>query len=188
MKKINQSIRAILFSIISMLFIQCSSDDDSSKEPIPIFSESEKALIHGGFEQSWRITEVINKYYNPNYHLEIELPCLYDDVYTFHASQDAVTVNLGESRCFQQNDDGVFTANIEIFEANLTYMNIVDTNSNTIFLQIIRGYSNEDGTAFSSTSRWYKLAELTENRMVFHRSGGQFIGEYNEALIFEKIN
>lgn len=188
MKKINQSTQAILLGFFSLLFIQCSTEDDNSKEAIPLFSESEKVLIHGDFEQSWRITEVINKYYDPNYHLEVELACLEDDVYTFHASQDNVTVSLGESHCFQQNDDGVFTADIEIFEVKLAYMTIVDTNNKTIFLQVIRGYVNNDGTAFGSTSRWYKLAELTENRMVFHRSGGQFVGEYNEALVFERIN
>ena len=188
MKKNNQFTKTIAFGILSLLFTQCSTDDDISKESIPLFSESEKVLIHGDFEQSWKITEVINKYYNPNYHLEVELSCLEDDVYTFYASLDEVTVSLGESRCFQQNDDGIFTADIEIFDAKLAYMNIVDTNNKTIFLQIIRGYVNEDGTAFSSSSRWYKLAELTENRMVFHRSGGQFVGEYNEALVFERID
>ena len=33
----------------------------------------------------------------------------------------------------------------------------------------------------------YYLAELTEDRMVFYSDQSEFIGEYTEALVFEKI-
>ena len=45
----------------------------------------------------------------------------------------------------------------------------------TIRLSFARGYVNEDQTAMGSTSTWYTLAELSENRMVFQK-GGEYVG------------
>lgn len=189
MKKYHKILKTIVIICLGVMFIQCSDNDDDiiQKTTIPLFSESDLSTIHNNSDKQWRITEVINKYYDPNYHLEIELSCLEDDIYTFFESQEKVEVDLGESRCFGQNDDGIFTADIEIFELKLQYMGIVDTDDKTIFLQFSRGFINEDSTATGISIRWYKLAELTEDRMVFHREGGEYVGEYNQALVFETI-
>jgi hypothetical protein len=34
---------------------------------------------------------------------------------------------------------------------------------------------------------YYALAELSEDRMVFYRGESLYLGEYNEALIFERV-
>ena len=102
---------------------------------IPLFPETELSLIHVDWEKSWRITEFINNYHNPNYHLEIELACLEDDIYTFHSSNNKFSVNLGEDRCFGTNDDGIFTADIEIFDGELIFMEA--SQGKTIYLRLI---------------------------------------------------
>jgi len=185
MKNHNPIAQLLFVLIIFLCLTNCSSDDDSNgKMKIPLFPETELSLIHGDSEKSWRITEFINNYHNPNYHLEIELACLEDDIYTFHSSNNKFSVNLGEDRCFGTNDDGIFTADIEIFDGELIFMEA--SQGKTIYLRFSRGFSNLDETAGGISIRHFVLAELSENRMVFHRSGGKFIGEYKEAIIFEK--
>lgn len=175
----------LVFSIL-FAFTNCSSDNlNSGKSEIPLFSESDLSIIHGDSEKSWRITDFINFYHNPTYHLEIELPCLVDDIYTFSSTNSAFSVDLGEERCFGQNDDGIFTSDTEIFDGELIFMDA--SQGETIYLRFSRGYSNENDTAGGISIRYFTLAELTDARMVFHRAGGEYIGEYNEALIFEKI-
>ena len=188
MKNKKSIFKFILFFAVAVFTItSCNKDDDEFDKPlIPLFSESDFSMIHNDSQKKWQITEVINKYYNPNYHLEIELSCLEDDVYTFKSDKE-VAIELGDSRCFGKNNDGVFTADTEIFKAKLLYMKKSDSNDKTIFLEFARGFENDDATAGGISLRWYKLAELTENRMVFHREGGKFVGEYKEALVFEKI-
>lgn len=189
MKNSKRFISRLFVYLVTITFtlISCSNNDDEFDKPlIPLFSESDFSMIHNDSEKKWQITEVINTYYNPNYHLEIELSCLEDDVYTFKSDKE-VDIDLGDSRCFGKNDDGIFTADIEIFKAKLLYMKKSDSDDKTIFLEFARGFENNDSTAGGISLRWYKLAELTENRMVFHRAGGKFIGEYKQALIFEKI-
>ena len=152
--------------LIGFLFISCNTDDDSdqfNREAIPLFDQSVTSIIHGDEVKSWHITEVINIYYDSNYDLEINLDCVKDDIY------------------FGQNDDGIFTADVEIFQSRLLYFN------DTVILEYVRGYVNNEGTASGFSQRWYRLAEISEDRMVFHREGGQFIGEYREALVFERI-
>mgnify|MGYP000312103248 CR=1 FL=1 len=168
--------------------IGCSNNDDDplGRTRIPLFAESDLSTIHDNASKQWQITGVINNYYNPNYSLEIELSCLEDDVYTFFDSNE-VTIDLGEAKCFGKNDDGIFTADIELFSAKLLYMNKSDLSGKTIFLEFSRGYVNNDNTAMGSSLRWYKLAELTEDRMVFYRERGEFVGEYTQALIFERM-
>ncbi|OIQ38283.1 MAG: hypothetical protein BM563_06585 [Bacteroidetes bacterium MedPE-SWsnd-G1] len=60
------------------------------------------------------------------------------------------------------------------------------SSGNTIYLHFARGYINEDRTAQASTFTYYSLAELSENRMVFQK-GGEFVGNYHKALVFERI-
>lgn len=171
--------------IIFLGYTSCSSDDNDIKNAsIPLFEESNLSIIHGDSEKSWRITEFINDFHDPNYHLEIELPCLADDLYTFHKSNNQFSVNLGEERCFGINNDGVFTADTEIFDGELLYMD--GFRGYTIYLRFSRGFSNEEGTAGGVSIRYFALAELSENRMVFFREGAAFVGEYKEALVFEK--
>ena len=180
MKKNN----SILFlSIIGFLFASCNTDDSDQfdKELIPLFDQSVTSMIHGDETKSWHITEVINVYYQSNYDLEIDLDCVKDDVYTFSSQSENVAIDLGDDRCFGQNDDGVFTADIEIFQSRLLYFN------DTVILEYVRGYVNNEGTASGSSQRWYRLAEISEDRMVFHREGGKYIGEYRQALVFEKL-
>ncbi|WOD43554.1 hypothetical protein [Hwangdonia lutea] len=175
----------ILFIILATVF-NCSSDDENiEQERIPLFTETDLSTIHGDSQKSWRITEVINDFYDPNYHLEIELSCLADDVYTFSNTNNAFTVNLGDDKCFGTNDDGVFTADVEIFDGELILMDA--SEGNTIYLRYSRGFINQSGTAQGISIRHYTLAELSENRMVFYREGADFVGEYKQALVFEVI-
>ena len=180
MKKYNPFLFA---SMIGLLLASCNNDDSDQfdKELIPLFDESVTAMIHGVENKSWRITEVINIYYESNYDLEIDLSCVGDDTYTFSSQSEDVVIELGDDRCFGQNDDGIFTADVEIFQSRLLYFN------DTVILEYVRGYINEEGTASGSSQRWYRLAEISEDRMLFHREGGKYIGEYRQALVFEKI-
>ncbi len=170
--------------LIGFLFISCNNDDDSdqfNKEAIPLFDQSVTSMIHGDGAKSWHITEVINVYYDSNYDLEINLGCVKDDIYTFSSQSEVVVIELGDDLCFGQNDDGIFTADVEIFQSRLLYFN------DTVILEYVRGYVNNEGTASGFSQRWYRLAEISEDRMVFHREGGEYIGEYKEALVFERI-
>lgn len=189
MKIINQKLKLLPLSVLFALLFSCNSEDDSymGKTRIPLFPESALETIHAGSQKSWKITDYINVYHNPNYSLEIETSCLVDDVYTFRSNDINVAIDLGENKCFQQNSDGLFTADIEIFSVKFYYNEVTD-GGKTVFLEFARGYQNNDSTASGASLRWYKLAELTEDRMVFHRAGGNFIGEYREALVFERFN
>jgi hypothetical protein len=157
------------------------------KTRIPLFPESSLEKIHGGSQKTWKITNYINVNHNPNYSLEIETSCLVDDIYAFKSDDINVEINLGDSKCFGQNSDGIFMADIELFSAKFYHSEGPDGNK-TIFLETSRGYINNEDTAMGSSLRWYRLAELTEDRMVFHRAGGDFVGEYREALVFERVN
>ncbi len=169
-----------------LLFIGCSNPEDLPDKPlIPLFAESEMSVIHGEAEKTWRITELINEFYDPNYDLEIDLSCVADDVYTFSSTRE-VSIDLGEDRCFGKNDNGIFKADTEIFDSELMYLGDEGDNG-TIYLRLSRGYTNRDNTAAGITIRIYALAELSEDRMVFHREGGQYIGEYREAIVFERF-
>ncbi len=187
MKNYTQLFKSLVFVGLGFLFLQCSdnNDDTLQKATIPLFSESDLPLIHNGSEKSWHITEVINKYYDPTYELEITLDCVTDDIYTFSVAEESVQINLGDVLCFDDIDDGIFTADNEIFESNLVLMDA--SQGATIYLHFARGYINEDQTATGVTFTYYALAELSENRMVFHREGGLYVGEYNQALVFETI-
>jgi hypothetical protein len=189
MKKHKKIIRLCICLAVAFTFSSCDTSDDDymGKTRIPLFDQSNLEIIHGGSQKSWKITEYINIYHNPKYSLEVETPCLTDDVYTFSKDKEEVEIVLGDSKCFGQNSDGIFTADIELFSSKISYFEIADSDGDkTIFFQSNRGYVNTDNTAMGSSSRWYKLAELTEDRMVFHREGGNFIGDYREALVFEK--
>jgi hypothetical protein len=185
MKNYNKILKSLTFVCLAIFFVQCSDNDDTiQKTTIPLFTASDLSLIHNDSEQSWQITEVINKYYDPNYELEITLDCLIDDRYIFSATEEFVQIELGELLCFEDINNGIFTSDHEVFESRLAFMDA--SQGATIYLSLARGYVNEDQTAMSSTSTWYALAELTENRMVFQK-GGQYVGEYDQALVFELI-
>jgi len=178
----------LLSLLVLLIFISCNSDDEfQGRTRIPLFPESSLEIIHGGEQKTWKITNYINKYHNPNYSLEVETSCLNYYTYTFKKDDEIVKIDLGENKCFGRNNDGIFLADKEIFSASVYYNEGSDGNK-TIFLEFARGYENNNSTAGGVSLRWYKLAELSEDRMVFHRAGGQFVGEYKEALIFEKIN
>jgi len=187
MKNYNVILKTLFLVIILTSLTNCSTKEDEivEKQRIPQFSEADLSIIHGDLEKSWKITEVINDFYDPNYDLEIDLPCLADDVYTFFNTQNEFTVDLGFDKCFGTNDDGIFKADVEIFDGELMIMNA--SEGHTIYLRYSRGYMNETGTAQGVSIRFYTLAELSENRMVFYREGAEFVGEYRQALVFEAI-
>lgn len=187
MKSISQKFALTLACISCLTFINCNSDDinQPEKESIPLFTESDMSLIHGDSEKSWHITEVINIYYDPSDPLEIDIDCLRDDVYTFHKDDLSFSVDLGENKCFGQNNDGIFVADEEIFDGELIYMNA--SQGETIYMRYSIGFMNSQGSAQGISIRHYTLAELSENRMVFHREGGEFLGEYNQALVFKSL-
>lgn len=177
----------ILFITITFFSILGCSDEEEvlEKDRIPLFVEADMNTIHGNSEKSWRITEIINDYYDVNDALEIEISCVQDDVYTFSIASNEVEISLGNDRCFGENDDGVFIAEIELFSASIIIMDAA--SGNTIYLSYSQGFSNEDGNIGGVSFRHYALAELSENRMVFYRERGEFVGDYNEALIFERL-
>ena len=179
----NKLIKALMLSAI--VLSSCSENEENPFE-IPLFPESAMSIIHGDSQKSWRITGFVNKYHDPNYDLEIELPCLEDDVYTFSSIDNHFTVDLGDDKCFGTNDDGIFTADVEIFDGELMFMDA--SKGETIYLRYSRGYSNDDSTAGGVSIRFFALAELTENRMVFYRENAKYIGKYKEALIFEAVD
>ena len=187
MKNYNQILKSLAVVCLGIFFVQCSDDDDDTlqKTTIPLFTESNLSLIHNDSEKSWHITEVINKYYDPTYDLEITLDCVTDDIYTFSAMEESVHIDYGEVLCFEDIDDGIFTADHEFFESNLLMMDA--SKGDTIYLHFARGYINEDQTAQGVTFTYYALAELSEDRMVFYRGASLYLGEYNEALIFERV-
>ena len=74
---------------------------------------------------------------------------------------------------------------MNFFVINLLMMDA--WRGDTIYLHFARGYMNEDQTSQGVTFTYYALAELSEDRMVFYRGGSQYVGEYNEALIFERV-
>ena len=184
MKNYNQFFKSVAVVCLGILFVQCSDDDDATRQSIPTFSESDLSIIHKDSQSSWRIVEVYNKYYDPNYDLEITTDCVTDDVYTFTAGTEAVTIDFGEVLCFEDIEDGIFTADHEFFVSNLKLMD--GFKGNSIYLHFARGYINDDQTAQASTFTHYSLAELSENRMVFQK-GGEFIGNYHQTLVFERL-
>ncbi len=170
----------IIIFLANILLTSCESDDNlQESQEMPVFSESDLSTIHGDSEKSWKITEVINFWYNPNYDLEIELSCLEDDVYTFSSTDNTFSVDLGDERCFPDGE--------EIFDGELGLMDT--SKGDTIYLRYSRGYnSNNGGISLGGISiRYYALAELSENRMVFYREDLNNDGEYLDALVFEKI-
>lgn len=186
MKNFKSLFQTTLLVCLAFVCVQCDNDvDDNRLDPIPLFTQEDMQIIHGNSSKSWRITEVINNYYNPNYDLEITLECVTDDIYTFHSDTEEVTITFGESLCFEDVEDGIFTADHEFFESNLLMLS--PEGGSSIYLHFARGYVNEDQTAMGSTFSYYQLAELSENRMVFVRES-EFIGKYNKALIFEVID
>lgn len=175
-------LRCVLFiTLAALINFSCSSDDDNSINYVPLFKESDMSIIHNNSEKSWHITGFINKYHKPNYHLEINLNCLEDDLYTFASNTESISINLGNNKCFDNPNNDYFGADIELFNAKLLYMN------KTIMLEFSIGYVNNSQTSSSAALRWYKLAELSENRMVFYRNSNDILGQYNEAIIFESL-
>jgi len=185
MKNQNTIIPKLLSFLLIIILFSCNTNDDSFEgQNFPLFTEADLSKIHGNSEKSWQITKIINDYYDPNYHLEIELSCLVDDVYTFSSTTNEFSVNLGDDKCFGTNEDGIFTADVEIFDGELVFMDA--SNGETIYLRYSRGYMNSDGTAQGVSIRYYTLSELSETRMVFYREKIK-LGEYTQAIVFEAI-
>ena len=172
-----------------LIFSNCSSNDDDildvqEKTNIPLFTEVDLSVIHGDSEKSWKITKIINVYSDPSHNSEINIDCVKDDVYTFFAGVDDVTIDLGENSCFQNSNNSTAT---DIFEGKITFRD--GTRGKTIILNYIKGskIEEQDQTTTRLDGTYYALSELTEDRMVFQGETEQFLGEYREALIFEKI-
>jgi len=103
--------KLLLIVCLVLTFTNCSSDDlteESSKILVTDFTAVELVKMHGGFEKSWKLTEVVRpeKYRDqPNL---ISSACVVDDTYTFSASTsptnervEIVKIELGETRCFE---------------------------------------------------------------------------------------
>lgn len=181
MKNIYNFLKISGFICLVILFSKCSNDELDNT--IPIFPESQLSLIHGGSEKSWRITKVINKYDHPSDDLHITADCINDDIYTFSAENNELTVSYGDKLCFEDIDEGIFRADQEYFGGKLLMLGTPET----IYLNFARGYINDEGTAMASTFAYYALAELSEDRMVFQKSRTGIIGDYYEAYVFEAV-
>ncbi len=183
MKNYNQIFKILLGFCLSLILVNCDSDDDSDaikKTTIPLFEEAKMAIIHGNSEKSWRLTEVISIFDHAT-DTHINSLCGADDVYTFSASSDEVAINLGEQRCFESISES------ERFEARLLFWPTDWSDAEyTITLHFEECRIKDNATYTICSGAYYKLAELSEERMVFHTAGGEFVGEYNEALVFER--
>jgi len=173
---------------LSLLFIfsNCSSNDDFDsleKTSIPLFTEADLSVIHGDSEKSWKITKIINVYSDPSHNSKINIQCMKDDLYTFFTGIEGVTINLGENSCFESSNNKTAT---DIFEGKITFRE--GTRGKTIILYFTQGskIEEEDLTTTRLDGTYYALSELTEDRMVFQGETEQFLGEYRQALIFEK--
>lgn len=184
MKIINPIAKSIAFIGLALLAVNCSDDENDGPEKIPLFTEADKSMIHGDDQKSWHIAEVVNYYYDPNYDLEITTECVTDDVYTFTAGKEEVTIDYGDVLCFEDIEDGIFTADHEFFESNLRTFDM--DFGQTLYLHFARGYMNDSGSAMGVTFTHYRLTELSEDRMVFTK-GTEHLGYYKQALIFEVI-
>ena len=170
----------MLTIISSIFFVACHSkeDDLNQKTSIPLFDQSVIETIQGVNETTWRISEVISSYDNDDGFL-LSTECLSDDKYTFKPGTEDIEVTLGNKMCYGEISDS------ESFEAKI----IFNENEQTVQLLFKDCMIQKDGqydykTCFISE---YYLAELTEDRMVFYSDNTEFIGEYTEALIFERI-
>lgn len=185
MKNYPQIIKSLIVVCLGILFVQCSKSDEIEKIPIPLFSESDMALIHGNSKKSWHITEVILNRVNGTSRDELDITsgCVADDIYTFSKEKEEVEINYGETLCFEN----VNLADTEIFTANLEFWDFTQ-GKETIHLFFSRGYTNADNTFSGARGGYYQLAELTESRMVFTKHSDDFLGKYNDALVFEAID
>jgi len=170
-----------------LIFSNCSSNDDFDsleRTSIPLFTEADLSVIHGDSEKSWKITEIINVYSDPSYNSKINIHCMKDDLYTFFAGIEDITIGLGENSCFQSSNNNTAT---DIFEGKITFRD--GTRGKTIILNFTQGskIEEQDQTTTRLDGTYYALSELTEDRMVFQGETEQFLGEYRQALIFEKI-
>lgn len=181
MTKFYKNLKILSLVCLGIIFSHCSSDDNENT--IPTFSEADMSLIHGDSEKSWRITKIVDKYANTSDELYITVDCVSDDIYTFSATNDTVSITYGDNFCFAHLDEGIFRADYEVFDARL----MMSGTPQTIYLSFGRGYANEDNTAFASTFAYYALAELSEDKMVFYKSHSQTIGDYYEAYTFEAL-
>ncbi len=171
---------SLITIISSIFFIACNSkeDDLNQKTSIPLFDQSVLETILGSNETTWRISEVISSYDNDDGFL-LSTECLSDDKYTFKPGIEDIEVTLGNKMCYGEISDS------ESFEAKV----IFNENEQTVQLLFKDCMIQKDGQYFYKTcfiSEYY-LAELTEDRMVFYFDNAEFVGEYTEALIFEKI-
>jgi len=183
---------------LAFLFINCSSDDspeESSKIRVTDFTAAELVKMHGGFEKSWKLTEVIRpEKYKDRANL-IQSACVADDIYTFSASTsptnesiETVEIELGETRCFETISEA------ERFEGKLLYVpykfNGAEVIETTLILNkcSIKDIIDEDGTKGTYTicdEDVYRLVELSETRMVF--STAAYVGEHSYGYVFESI-
>ena len=171
---------SLIIIILSIFFAACDSkeNDLNQKTSIPLFDESVIETIQGANETTWRIAEVISSYNNEDGFF-LSTACLSDDKYTFKPGIEDIEVTLGNKMCYDEISDS------ESFEAKI----IFSESKQTIQLLFKDCMIQKDGqydykTCFISE---YYLAELTEERMVFYSDNTEFIGEYTEALVFEKI-
>ncbi|OIQ38282.1 MAG: hypothetical protein BM563_06580 [Bacteroidetes bacterium MedPE-SWsnd-G1] len=61
MKNYNQLLKSVAILCLGLFFVQCSEDDNPSRQPIPTFNESDLSVIHLDSQSSWRIVEVYNR-------------------------------------------------------------------------------------------------------------------------------
>jgi len=182
-KNHNQIFKVLLGFCLSLMLVNCDSDKDSEaieKTVIPLFEAADMSMIHGDASISWRLTEVISIFdHAPDTH--INSLCGADDVYTFSATNENVAIDLGEQRCFES------TSESERFEARLFFGETDWSESaQTIKLYFKECRIKDNGSFTICSGSYYHLAELSAERMVFHTAGGEFIGEYHEALVFER--
>ena len=189
----NYNITKLLFAFSLLLtFVSCSTNDnieEISKTLVRDFTAADLNKLHGGSEKKWKLVEVIIPDSQRDYPSVINNACVEDDVYTFKASAtnkslENVTVDLGDSRCFETISDA------ESFNAQLLYVPYKLDNEDVVETTLILKYSSikniaNNGTYTSSNTDAYRLVELTEDRMIF--SNATYVGEYTYGYVFERI-
>lgn len=60
-----------LYICLSFSFSNCDTNEENEngKPTIPLFTEASLETIHGGSQNSWKITEYINIFHDPQYSL-----------------------------------------------------------------------------------------------------------------------
>ena len=162
----NRTSTSLFFlALFSAFIFSCQKSED----PIPEIDRL--SLMHGEISKTWRLVRVYEDYSQDL--LSDDDACHTDDLYTFRADTNMITVEWGEVSCYWPNPDQEF--------AGIIYTHYPE--SGDIFLDHGRG----EVFGAESAQEFYimKLREVSESSMLF-ASGTE--GNYRSAILFEVLD